>query len=147
MQLAKTDERFWRTISQIQILFSHMSQLQSRISLIHQTQKPLETYRLQFDAFIDRLPNEVIALPKTLLNGDDDKGYIGVPLPIIEDWSLEKQAEIDDILRSDSKRLQTLHEALESKIDGLLNYLKPELEKSDPSVPELRQQWEYQMRA
>lgn len=135
LELAKADERFWRTISQIQIFFSHMPQVPDRISLIHQAQRPIETYNLHSYTFVAKLQDEVIALPRTIVDGDEERGFIGVPPKIVQEWSIDKQAEIDEILTSDTRNLQALHEALESKIDGLLDYIKPEVEKSYRITP------------
>lgn len=147
LHLAKSDESFWKVISQIQILFSHMHELESRISLIQKNRMQLETYVLHFDELQGRLFDDYYTLPRELLRGNDDRSYIGVPPTLLEDWSLQMQTEISDILESDQESLQALIEALESKIDDLLDYLRPEVESSYRDVPEPRQQWEYQMRA
>lgn len=63
-QLTKGIERFWTAISRIQISFSHMSDLDNKISMIEESWKALDRYELQSKGFDTKLVQNVHNLRK-----------------------------------------------------------------------------------
>jgi len=128
IQLAKSIERFWTAFSRIQILFSYMPYLNDKMSLVEESWKALDEYQFHTNEFNDRFFENVHKLPsKQQFNHSDNKWYIAVPANVIQKWAIDEVNELENIINSDKDKLLTLQADLKSKIDDLLNYLKPEL--------------------
>jgi hypothetical protein len=62
--LAKGIERFWTTITRIQISFSYMIDLNEKVSLIERAWEALDEYELQSKGFDSKIITNTTNLPK-----------------------------------------------------------------------------------
>jgi len=130
LQLVKGIERFWTTITRIQISFSYIVDLNERVSLIENAWKALDEYELQSSGFGNQIIGSVDKLPNKLeFNIPDNTWYIAVPRDDIMKWGEDEADNLDAIIRSDRERLQILQADLKTQIDNLSNCLRPEFEK------------------
>jgi hypothetical protein len=120
LQLAKGIERFWTTITRIQISFPYMTDLNDKVSAIENAFKSLDKFEFLSNGFDKKIPKHADQFSKmnTGLSPDD-----------VLEWGREEARELNSLINSDRDNLRTLLEDLKTQIDNLSIYLRPELAK------------------
>ncbi|MDQ1255277.1 MAG: hypothetical protein QG646_4556 [Euryarchaeota archaeon] len=112
LEIAKSDERFWKTIGRIRILFPN-DYVKKYIDDIKKADHELGKFEEEVIDSIDPIRNEIRTRPGSILNNH-----------MRNSWTKDIKSKLEEWSSTQRTTLKSRVDEFDSKIDNLLNYLE-----------------------